>query len=121
MGNAFSLFELLIAIALVTILSAISYPLYTEHIIKKNREQAEIVLLEIGNRLEEEHSVSGSYKNANVEQLIPLTAEKLPFHFVITTTTENDYVIKAIPTSSQSTSSRECQILTLASDGSHCW
>ena len=121
MKNAFSLFELLIAMAIVGILSAISYPLYTAHIAKVNREQAEITLLEIGNRLEEEHTISGSYKNADMNQLIPPSADTLPYQFVIARATEHEYVIKAIPTSSQPISSTQCQTLTLASDGSHCW
>lgn len=121
MKNAFSLFELLITIALVSILSAISYPLYTQHIARKNREQAEITLLEMANRLEEEYLLNGSYKNALEDQLVPSTAAKLPFQFIVTTPTEHEYFLKAIPTSASTSTSNPCQILTLSSNGEHCW
>ena len=118
---AFSLFELLIAMTIVGILSAISYPLYTAHSAKVNREQAEITLLEIGNRLEEEHTINGSYQNADIGQLIPPNADKLPYQFVIARATEHEYLIKAVPRPSQPISGAQCQTLTLASNGSHCW
>lgn len=121
MGNGFSLLELLIAMALLGILSSISYPLYREYIIKKNHEQAEIVLLEMANRLEEEHVMSGSYGNVVVAKIVPPSAEKLPFHFVITNQTEQEYLLKAIPTSTQKSASLPCYTLTLSSHGDHCW
>ena len=108
--------------ALIGILSAISYPLYTEHIAKKNRDQAKITLLEIGNRLEEAYMINGNYKNINKDSMIPITATKLPFQFAITTPNEHEYLIKAIPTSSTTyPSDNACQTLTLSSQGDYCW
>lgn len=121
MKNAFSLFELLITMALIAILSTISYPLYTAHIARKNREQAKITLLEMANRLEEEYMLNGNYKNALKDQLLPSTAAKLPFQFIVTTPNEHEYLIKAIPTSATTYPSSPCQILTLSSNGDHCW
>ncbi len=51
--SGFSLIELLIALALVAILSAIAYPAYHHHVIKTRRAGAKVELMDLAARLEQ--------------------------------------------------------------------
>lgn len=59
--GAFTLIELMIAVAIVGILSAIAYPSYQQHVIKSNRAEAQAFLMEIAQRQQQYLIASRSY------------------------------------------------------------
>jgi len=66
----FSLFELLIVLAIVSILAAMAYPIYTHTLIKTRRTEAKIALLNLANQMEI-YSLenNNSYANASLTKL----------------------------------------------------
>ncbi len=122
--KAFSLFELLIVIAIIGILAAIGYPLYNHHIAKVNHQRAKIILLEIASHLEESHSVSGSYKSTPINTLIPAINSNLPYRFSVAKLTKETFTIQATPSPKQATND-SCGVISVDNQGQHqplaCW
>lgn len=117
MKRAFSLFELLIVIAIVGILASIGYPTYTKHVAKVHRNHAKAILFEIANQLEESFSMTGHYQSISA----PAIADSLPYLFNIHID-KNSYRLSATPKPSQPQFNiNECHVLTLDSNGKHCW
>ncbi|PHQ80396.1 MAG: pilus assembly protein PilE [Coxiella sp. (in: Bacteria)] len=121
MLKSFTLIEILIVIAIIGILSAISYPLYTRHLAKVHRNQAKVILLEMANRLEEQHSINGTYKLTETGVILPITADKLPYQFTLSKSTQHSFLLNAIPNTHQPSFYKQCRILTLDQNGQHCW
>lgn len=63
--RGFSLFELLIVLTIIAILSAVIYPNYTRTLIKTRRTEAKIALLQIADRMEH-YYFNNHYSYANV-------------------------------------------------------
>lgn len=99
MQKAFTLLELLIVLAIIGILSAISYPIYTAHIMKTHRATAKVNLLDLASRLEQYYVINNHYKDATLATLNFNTEEKY-YHYEIQSDADH-YIIYAIPTNSQ--------------------
>lgn len=69
MNHAFSLFELLVVMAMIAILALVSYPVYTHHIAKVNCQQTRVALLIMANSLEQAYSRTNNYSKLNITQL----------------------------------------------------
>ncbi len=113
-NSAFSLLELLIVIAIIGVLASITYPAYTKHIAHVNQHRATLLLLEIANQLEEQHSILGTYKNVSLETLLIQPNPPLPYQFELSTVSDNNFTLKAIPNDIQQ-SLNTCGILWLNS------
>jgi type IV pilus assembly protein PilE len=98
----FTLLELMSALAIIGLLITISYPLYTQHILKTNRSQAHITLLHVAAELEHFHALHHTYKGANLDNM-PISgyANNQTYVLEISDTTENHYKITAIPQQAQ--------------------
>ena len=95
MQKAFSLFELLIVIAIIGILAAISYPIHSHHLARVHCKQARIALLEMANSLEQEHNLVGSLSSIDIQQLTPNYAHKLPYTFSLRLLEGHSYILNA--------------------------
>lgn len=115
--SGFSLLELLVALTIVAILSAIAYPNYQAHVLKTRRAEAKVALMDLAARLEQYRLIHHSYKGATLSDLgkSPAT-EKNHYRLKIETTTENYYVIAAIPKGPQVKDTR-CGTLTYKEQG----
>lgn len=96
-NQAFSLIELLVVLIIVGILSAIAYPAYTAHVIKTNRAQAKIALLNLASRLEEYHGQHHNYKDATLTTLNLKDHTENNYYQLTLQTSDDSYTISAIP------------------------
>ncbi|HYD79734.1 MAG TPA: type IV pilin protein [Paucimonas sp.] len=62
--QGFTLIELMVTVAVVGILAAIAYPMYTGHIVKSNRAVAKSFMLNVANRQEQYLLDARSYAQA---------------------------------------------------------
>ena len=67
--TGFTLFELLIVLAIMSILIGLTYPSYRHHLIKAHRLNTRLTLLNIANRLEDYYSVHHEYSGASLSTL----------------------------------------------------
>lgn len=114
----FTLLEILTTFAIIALLSAISYPIYTHHIIKAKRHKAEVALLHLANRLEQYHSLEGTYEKANLKVLhmanfIKDNSYELKINFV----NDAHYKISAIPKYAQAKKDKRCGVLSVNDKG----
>jgi type IV pilus assembly protein PilE len=115
--QGFTLLELMIVIVIISILAAISYPLYQQHVIKTRRTLAQITLLRLATYLERYYISNNSYKNAKLNELgIPSTTAENHYQLEIATATEDTFLIRAIPLNGQTTD-RKCGVLSLNQKG----
>lgn len=104
--------------AIVAILIAVAAPLYTSHLIKGRRNQAEIALLYLASQLESFYSLQDSYQGATLEALgvNPYTDNK-SYLLSIQSSSAAGYNIAASPLSQQAKSDTLCQTLLLNERG----
>lgn len=105
--TGFSLLELLIVLAMISILGVIAYPAYTSHILKTHRAQAKINLLALAAQLEQYHVLNHSYQGASLATLNFQPKEEF-YHYEIQAK-EDSFLAKAIPVGKQTRD--QCGIL----------
>lgn len=116
MCKGFSLIEILVVIALVAILAGIAYPMYTQHITKVRRTEAQTALLSLAAHMERYFIEHNSYEGATIPQ------ELHPNFYRLTITTANTHNYQL---SATAINDPQCGILTLSQSGQKdpqpCW
>lgn len=100
-SQGFTLIEIMIAVAIIGILSAIAYPSYLEYVREGNRAEAKAALLEGAQALERYYSVNGTYLAAGV--LAAVYPSSLPQKYNIApaaAATDDSYTLQASRTGS---------------------
>ncbi len=116
--NGFNLFELMITLFIIGILSALCLPVYSNHLVHARRLEAEINLFKLANALEQYHIVNNTYQNAELATLG--LSEKVAhgqYRLLIRIVSETDYAIEALPLDKQAESDGLCGSLLLNSEG----
>lgn len=120
--RGFTLIELMIAVAVIGILTAIAYPSYRAYIIKANRAAAQSFMLEVASRQERVMLDARAYVDApdaasllaNLGMTVPSNVSP---NYTITTATvagpPPSYIVTAVPIGKQLTDDTECGTLTL--------
>jgi type IV pilus assembly protein PilE len=130
--NGFSLFELLITLAIIGIVTLVALPAYTEHITHEHRIEAEIALENLAASFEQYNTLHGTYQNATLQSLgSPEYVSKNTYQLNIRTATDTDFLLNAVPCNEQADKDKPCGTLTLNSKGekgitgqgnvSDCW
>lgn len=107
----FSLIELLIAVSLLSILVAISLPLYSQHLVKARRFEAEVTLNKLAVMVERYQIERGSYAGV----VVPDSVQRGYYWFSVEGTA-SDYVLIATPIGVQA-GRDECGILMVSGKG----
>lgn len=68
-NQGFTLIELMIAVAIIGILAAISYPSYLQYVEKSRRVDAMTVLMEASQYMERQYTLNNSYPSSLPEKL----------------------------------------------------
>ncbi len=116
--HGFSLIELMIALIIVGILSAVCIPIYSDHVIHARRLEAEVNLIKLANALEQFHLVNNTYQNAELAALgFPNKIVDNQYHLLITRANDDGFAIEAKPLDKQAQSDVSCAALLLNSEG----
>lgn len=120
-AGGFSLMELMIAIAIIGILAAVTLPSYVNHLARGKRAEAKGALLENANFLETHYTTRGFYstvKDGSTAPALPVTRvpDSGTANYAITATVSNtDYTLKA--TAVNSMANDGCGDFTLTRNG----
>lgn len=116
--TGFSLIELLIVVAIISILSALCIPLYSQHFVREKRLEAEITLSKLALAMENYYTVHNSYEEASLESLG--FVEKIAgdrYQLAIIKATNNEFELAAAPLNNQAEKDSRCGTLILNSTG----
>jgi len=103
--QAFTLIELMIAVAIVGILAAIAYPSYRSYINKSHEAEARAALMTLATVLSQFHMDSNTYEGAVLGEggifsdQVPVDTNKgqATYNLVITNQTASEFLISAVP------------------------
>lgn len=141
--HGFSLLELMIVVAILSIIASIAYPSYMGAVSRTNRSAAKSALLEVANRQEQFFAENKRYA-ANLSDLgysgssfmidargMPVTASSSErcYGISLTNTAAMTFTANATPELQQATHDSECAMLTLTHTGikgqsgpsTRCW
>jgi type IV pilus assembly protein PilE len=119
MSKGFTLMELLIAMLIVGILTAIAYPSYTDYVTRARRGDGQAALLNLATRMERFYSENSTYQTAtigtgtNTDVLSISTSPEGWYSLSITGASASGYTLRATPLNSQATTDTRCQSLTI--------
>lgn len=121
MSRGFSIIELLMVLAITSILAAICYPNYRGYITRAHRTEGKTALLDLACRMEHYYSEHNTYKTATIgtgnktDVLSQSQSEQLKYSLSIVRATNETYQLKA--TTKKPTEDMQCPSLTLNSSG----
>lgn len=95
--QGFTLVELIIAVAVVTILATVALPSYREHVAASRRADAKSALLAAAQALERYYTERGTYVGATLGStgLYPATSPQGYYTMAITTLSVDGYTLRA--------------------------
>jgi type IV pilus assembly protein PilE len=122
-GRGFTLIELMIAVAIVGILTAIAYPSYADSVRKSKRGHAKAALVELAQRAERYRTVQGSYAGfwatvPSSQRVSPRDGEGTAAYNLEFAANEANtgFTLSAVPQGAQTADTR-CSTLTLDQAG----
>ena len=118
MERGFSLMELMIAVAVMAILTVIAYPSYNNYIASAKRAEAKETLLEAAQYLERQFTAEGNYDGGNLASAGLATLPKEgggAYYNLALNASGGRYTLTAIPTGAMN--GDPCGLLTLDQGG----
>lgn len=124
-NNGFTLIEILIVVVIIGILAAISYPAYTQYIIKTNRIDAQSEMIRIASLMQRYKVLNFTYlkggqplvlDDLNILEDYPSPTKKL-YKLELSNVTAGTWTLNAIPKGMQVGNGT----ITLNHNGQKCW
>ncbi len=127
--TGFTLLELLTVLAIIGLLTLSSYPIYTYHVLKTHRIEAQMGLLDLASALDRYYTANNTYEGATLANLE--INQETPNHYYrleIAELTEGSYLLRALAIGPQ-TKDSACGTFTLnqlgerntSGEDNHCW
>jgi type IV pilus assembly protein PilE len=113
-NNGFTLIELMVAVAIIGILTAVAIPSYTSYIKRANRSDAKAVLLENAQFLERSYTENNKYDSDDV--VIPVTVSPktgTALYNIGSDLSSNTYTLTATPVQNGNMDGDECGALSI--------
>ena len=114
--RGFTLIELMIVVAVLSIIVAIGYPSYMEHVKKSRRAEGMGQLLELADRMERAYSDRGTYPT-NISEVYVATTDGGFYTLSIVSANNISFTVNAAPTSLGKQDTDKCKTFTLTSLG----
>lgn len=126
--KGFTLIELVIVLAIISIIATIAYPSYQDSIRKARRSTAQSILVETVNFLERRFTETNAFPVDNADlpfDQSPKTGDKF-YDISFDSSGAIGFVLQAVPVSSSSQNLDSCGTLTISNIGvkgpaSNCW
>ena len=112
----FTLLELMIVLAVLSIIVAVGYPSYQEQVRKSHRAEGIGQLLELADRMERAYSDRGTYPT-DITEVYVATTENGLYSLSIVTANNISFTVSATPTSVKNQNEDKCHTFTLTSLG----
>ena len=110
----FHLIEVLITLAIISILTAFCLPLYSQYTVQARRLEAKTILSELAIAMEKFHIEHNTYEGATLAALhFSDWIAKNNYRLLIQTATNNDYTLIAYPHAKQAEKDAQCASLIL--------
>lgn len=115
-NRGFTLIELMIVVAVIAVLAAISYPSYRDHVIKTRRAAAAACMMEAAQFMERYYTTNMTYSGATMPTLGCL-ADTSRFYTIglSAAATATAFTMRAVPTSTQNDS--KCGTISIDQKG----
>lgn len=111
-AQGFTLIELVVAIAILAIIIGIAIPAYTQYVVRSNRAEAKVVLMQGAQALERCYTRYNAYNAADCAVTFPFMSEN-DWYEVDVERTATTYELTATPQGSQVTRDSACGNLVL--------
>ncbi|MDX1694151.1 MAG: type IV pilin protein [Ketobacteraceae bacterium] len=124
--KGFTLIELMIAVAIISILATVGYPSYMSHVTDTRRDKAEACLVELSQNMERYYTMNMTYEDAGLALAQCRTELGEFYEFGFSSTPDaNSYTLLATAKGSQASRDGECSTLSLNQNSvktpAACW